>query len=76
MIQHMVHPIQVRHEKPAEGARVACHEQPGVRCPFQPVRLPAYQHTFHRRWVSQHTKYVVSFVLLVKAHFLHGFQYF
>ena len=78
VIPHMVHPFQVRHEQPAEGARVACHEQPGFRCPLQPVRLLASQHTFHRRCVSQHTKSAVinSVVLLMKAHSLHGFQYF
>ena len=76
MIQHMVQPFQVCHEHPAEGARVAYHEQPGFRCPLQPVRLPASQHTFQRKCVSQHTKSAVSVVLLMKALFFHGFQFF
>ena len=56
----MVQPFQVCHEHPAEGARVAYHEQPGFRCPLQPVRLPASQHTFQRKCVSQHTKSAVT----------------
>ena len=41
MIQHMVHPFQVRREQPAEGAWVDCLEQTGFRCPLQSIRLPA-----------------------------------
>ena len=36
----------------AGGGRTACHEQPGFRCPFQPVRFPASQHKFHHRCVT------------------------
>ena len=49
IIKHMVQPFQVRHEQPAEGARVSCNELPGFRCPLQPVRLPASEHTIQRR---------------------------
>ena len=75
MIQYMVNPFQVRHEQPAEGAQVACHEQPGFRCPLQPVRLPAAKHTFHLRCVSQHTKSAVRVVLLMKTHSVHALQH-
>ena len=55
---------------------VYCHELPGFRCPLQPVRLPASQHTIQRRCVSQHTKSAVQrFVLLMKAHLIHGVQF-
>ena len=76
MIQHMLQPFQVRHEQPAEGARVAHHDQPGLLdVRFNPSAFLLPDTPFNAGVCHSTPNPVFSVGFLMKAHFIHGFQY-